>query len=216
MKAFTSNARQPCRPGFTLIELLTVVAIIAILMGLLFAVTGSAKDSARRASAKNDVMNIVAAVNAYHQEYGVYPLARVRGSEVTEVTFSIDNSDLFYTLRAIAQGANRNDILNPRKIVFIEVPAARDPSDPRNGIANGNWYDPWGRQTGKPESGVYHVRIDTGERGFVSDPYPGAGKDDDDDNIAERAVIRAGVIAWSLAKTGVQTYELKDQVLSWK
>jgi len=173
-------------------------------------------DKRRERANEADVMNIVAAVNAYHQEYGVYPIAHSRDPEVTEVTFSIDNSDLLYTLRAISQGANKNDILNPRKIVFLEVSEASNPTNPRSGLANGNWFDPWGRQAGKPESGVYHVRIDAADRGFVSDPYPGADKDDDDGGAAEKAVIRAGVIAWSLAKTGVQTYELKDQVLSWK
>lgn len=216
MKALTTTTGQTPSPGFTLVELLTTISIIAILMSLLLAVVGAAKDSARRAAAKADVLSIVTAVKAYHQEYGTYPLARTTDPEVTEVTFSIDNSDLFYALRAIPQGANKNDMLNPRKIVFLEVPTVSNLANPRNGIANGNWFDPWGRQPGKPESGVYHVRIDAGNRGFVSDPYPGAGKDDDDDDSADKAIIRAGVIAWSLAKTGVQTYELKDQVLSWK
>ena len=100
---------------------------------------------------------------------------------MAEVTYTIDNSDLFFTLRAIAQGANqKRHLFNPRRIVFLEGPEVRSPSAPRNGIVNGNWLDPWGRQAGKPESGIYHVRIDATNRGFVSDPYPGAGQDDDD------------------------------------
>jgi prepilin-type N-terminal cleavage/methylation domain-containing protein len=216
MKALNSPAGRTRSPGFTLTELLTVISIIAILTSLLVAVVGAARESARRAAAKADVMNIVAAVNAYYREYGFYPLPRTNNPEVTEVTFTIDNSDLFYTLRAIPQGANTNDLLNPRRIAFLEAPEARNPANPRNGIATGNWLDPWGRQAGKPESGVYHVRIDAAYRGFVSDPYPGTGKDDDDGDSADKAVIRTGVIAWSLARTGIQTYELKDQVLSWK
>ena len=216
MNLLNSPAGRTRSPAFTLTELLTVVSIIAILTSLLFAVVGTARNAARRAGAKADLMNLVAAIKAYQQEYGVYPLSRASEADVTEVTFSIDNSDLCNTLRAIPQGANKNNVLNPRRIAFLEVPDAKNQADPHNGIANGNWYDPWGRQPGKPESGIYHVRIDAANRGFVSDPYPGADKDDDWGGTAEKAVIRTGVIAWSLAKTGIQTYELKDQVLSWK
>jgi prepilin-type N-terminal cleavage/methylation domain-containing protein len=59
--------------GFTLIELLTVIAIIAILMGLLFPAIASVREAARKTQAKNDAANIVAAVKAYYTEYGKYP-----------------------------------------------------------------------------------------------------------------------------------------------
>src|SRR5258708_806514 len=104
MKALTPPTARIRTPAFTLTQLLTVVSTIAILVSLLFAVAGSVRSTARRAAAKADIMNIVAAIKAYHQEYGVYPLARAKDAEVTEVTFSIDNSDLFYTLRAVSQG----------------------------------------------------------------------------------------------------------------
>jgi hypothetical protein len=131
-----------------------------------------------------------------------------------EVTFATDNSDLLYTLRDVPEGSNTGHRRNPRRIVFLEVRNATDSAQPRNGLANGIWYDPWGPQPGKPESGVYHVRIDGSYRNIVSDPYPGEGHDADDGGSA--ATLPHGVIAWSLARTGVQTYELRDQVLSWK
>jgi prepilin-type N-terminal cleavage/methylation domain-containing protein len=198
-----------CRHGFTLIELITVVAILAVLMSLLAAVAGRAIDSARRTQAANDISQIVAAVNAYHEEYGRYPVQP--DQEGSEVTFRTDNSDLLYILRAVANGANSGNALNPRGIVFLDVPNAKNPADPREGIANGIWYDPWGRQPGKPESGIYHVRIDAAERNYVTDPYPGS----DMDESGSAPVIRTGVIAWSLAKSGIQTYELRDQIISW-
>jgi prepilin-type N-terminal cleavage/methylation domain-containing protein len=195
--------------GFTLIELITVVAILAVLMSLLFAVANKAIDSARRAQASNDVNQIVAAVNAYYEEYGRYPVRP--DQEGSEVTFRTDNSDLLYTLRAVAMGANAGNTLNPHAIVFLDVPGAKNPSVPRGGIANGIWYDPWGQRPGKPESGIYHVRIDSAYRGYVTDPYPGSDIDDED----SAPVIHTGVIAWSLAKGGLQTYELRDQIISW-
>src|SRR4051812_43446348 len=59
--------------AFTLIELLTVIAIIAILMGILFPVINNVKENAKKVQAKNDVTQIVTAVKAYYTEYGKYP-----------------------------------------------------------------------------------------------------------------------------------------------
>src|SRR6266567_5247094 len=61
--------------AFTLIELFTVMAVIAILVGLLFPAFTSVMERARKTQAKNDLTQIVTAVNAYYTEYGKYPLA---------------------------------------------------------------------------------------------------------------------------------------------
>src|SRR5258707_4370182 len=110
-RANESNALQ--RPhhtnAFTLIELLVVIAIIAILIGLLFPAFSAVQNQAKRTQAKNDLTQIVNAVNAYYTEYGKYPLA-------TDDSTITDNADLFYTLRAVASGANAGDVVNPRKI----------------------------------------------------------------------------------------------------
>ena len=75
--ANTSNALQ--RPhhanAFTLIELLVVIAIIAILIGLLFPAFKAVQNQARQTQAKNDLTQIVNAVNAFYTEYGRYPVA---------------------------------------------------------------------------------------------------------------------------------------------
>lgn len=215
MPAARKPPRVRPRKAFTLLELLTAIAIIAILVGLLLSAVNVGRVAARRAQAKNDLLYIVAAIKAYQAEYGRYPISPQGDGLATEVTFATDNSDLLYTLRAVPKGANSQDVLNPRQIPFLNVPAAPDPQRPRGGIANGNWYDPWGPQAGKPESGLYHVRIDGTNSGVVTDPYPGGPGPGPDDNGA-RKTIPLEVIAWSLAKTGVQTYDLKDQVLSWK
>src|SRR6266480_1240348 len=60
--------------AFTLIELLVVIAIIAILIGLLFPAFRAVQDQAKRTQAKNDLTQIVNAVNAYYTDYGKYPL----------------------------------------------------------------------------------------------------------------------------------------------
>jgi prepilin-type N-terminal cleavage/methylation domain-containing protein len=210
------KSHESRRDAFTLIELLTVIAIIAVLMSLLFAVVNKAKDSARRAVAKNDLVQIAAAVNAYYNDYGVYPITPPVSGSGTEVTFATDNSDLMYTLRAVASGANNGNVLNPKLTVYLDVPAVKNPSAPKEGIYDGIWYDPWGPQPGKPESGVYHVRIDGSYSNTTTDPYPNRDTDSYGNAWGTGSTIPLGVIAWSLAATGVQTYELQDQVLSWR
>src|SRR5216110_3607859 len=59
--------------AFTLIELLVVITIIAVLMGIAFPVFSSIQNQARKTQAKNDVTQIVTAVNAFYTEYGKYP-----------------------------------------------------------------------------------------------------------------------------------------------
>ncbi len=61
------------RGGFTLIELLVVMTVIAILTALLFPAFKGVLDQAKRTQAKNDVTQIVTAVNAFYTEYGTYP-----------------------------------------------------------------------------------------------------------------------------------------------
>src|SRR5881394_970751 len=60
--------------AFTLIELLVVIAIIAILIGLLFPAFKGVQNQAKQTQAKNDLTQIVNAVNAFYTDYGKYPV----------------------------------------------------------------------------------------------------------------------------------------------
>jgi prepilin-type N-terminal cleavage/methylation domain-containing protein len=168
--------------AFTLIELLVVIVIITILAGLAFPVFQSVQNQAKKTQAKNDVTQLVTAVNAFYTEYGKYPVA-------TDDTPVASTADLLYTLRAVPSGANATDATNPRKIAFLNVPDAKDPASPRSGIrsADGQWYDPWGS--------TYKVAIDGNYDNQLANPYGptgGAGSDP----------LRQGVIAWSLGRNG--------------
>ncbi|MEY2528127.1 MAG: ral secretion pathway protein [Verrucomicrobiota bacterium] len=169
--------------AFTLIELLVVIVIVAILAGLAFPVFQSVQNQAKKTQAKNDVTQLVIAVNAFYTEYGKYPIA-------TDDTPFANTADLLYTLRAVPAGANTADATNPRKIAFLNVPEAKDPASPRSGIrsSDGQWYDPWGS--------AYRVAIDGNYDNQLANPYGptgGAGSDP----------LRQGVIAWSLGRNGV-------------
>ena len=99
--------------GFTLIELLVVITIIVILMGLLFPAFRGVQDQAKKTQAKNDLTQIVTAVNAFYTEYGKYPMTtqgdvKLPGDEAQE--------NLMDALRATG------GTLNPRAIAFSPHP----------------------------------------------------------------------------------------------
>ncbi len=189
--------------AFTLIELLVAILIIAVLMSVAFPVFQAVQNQAKKAQAKSDLAQIVVAVSAFYTEYGRYPV-------VTGDAPLTDTGDLFFTLRAIASGtANQADAANPRKIVFLNIPDAKDQTAPRSGIriSDGQWYDPWG----KP----YQIAIDGTFDNQIANPYgsaAGAGGDP----------IRTGVIAWSLGKdtkpgnNGNNKFTGSDDVISWQ
>ncbi len=60
--------------AFTLIELLVVIAVIAVLAGIAFPAYQSVQSAARKTQAKNDLVQIVTAVNAFYTDYGRYPV----------------------------------------------------------------------------------------------------------------------------------------------
>src|SRR5437762_11394592 len=122
--------------AFTLIELLVVIAIIVILVGLLFPAFKGVQNQARQTQAKNDLTQIVTAVNAFYTEYGKYPV-----SGTTEVTYGpggspTDNEILFRELRACpnpATGSCANAAtINTRQIVFISPPDVKNSTSPRS------------------------------------------------------------------------------------
>ena len=190
--------------AFTLIELLVAITIIVILMGLLFPAFRGVQDQAKKIQVKNDLTQIVTAVNAYYTEYGKYPLIT---SDTTYGASGSSSAALFNELRGTSAATD-----NPRRIVFISPPDIKDTINPRAGIgSDGQYYDPWGPTSGKADSGIYHIRIDGDYDNQVDNPYTantGAGFDK----------IRQGVVAWSLGKDGGQGTDFKasDDVISWQ
>jgi len=168
--------------AFTLIELLVVIAIIAILVGLLFPAFRAVQRQARETQAKNDLTQIVNAVNAFYTDYGKYPLA-------TDDSTITNTADLFYTLRAVSAGANLNNAVNTRQIVFINPPYVKNDTagNRRSGVspADGQYYDPWGTR--------YVVKIDGNYDNQLSNPYSlNAGP----------TTLGIGVVAWSFGTDG--------------
>jgi len=123
--------------AFTLIELLVVIAIIAILAGLLFPAAQSALNSAKKTTAKNQIVQIATAITAYETEYGCLP------------TNSPNPGTIGPALVSILTGSDTNN--NPRAISFIDTAAWKLG---KGGTNASGFLDPW--------SNVYSVNLDTG------------------------------------------------------
>src|SRR4030081_3735920 len=115
----------PGTRAFTLIELLFVITIIVVVLGLLFPAFQAVQNQAKKTQAKNDLTQIVTAVNAFYTEYGKHPV-------VTDDLVIANTADLLYTLRAVSSGVNAGEATNPRKIAFINVPEARNQNPARS------------------------------------------------------------------------------------
>src|SRR5204863_259322 len=105
-----------------------------ILANVIFPVFQGVLERAKKLQAKNDLTQIVTAVNAFYTEYGKYPLAT---ADTIYGTGGTSNADLFYSLRAVAFGANAlvNGVpaVNTRQIVFISPPDVKNPANPSLG-----------------------------------------------------------------------------------
>ena len=112
--------------AFTLIELLVVIAIIAILAGLAFPAVQGALESGKKAQARNDVAQLVAAIKAFQLEYGRLPgTATSDGAAPADVITTLTSSNS----------------QNPRGIVFFEPKIAKGG---KSGLDGTVYKDPWG------------------------------------------------------------------------
>jgi type II secretory pathway pseudopilin PulG len=218
--------------GFTLLELLVVITIIIILIGFLFPAFRGIQDQAKRTQAKNDLNQIVTAISAFYTEYGYYPLPQNITTDTTYGDPSVGGNPNNSVLDILRYDTNHGDSawvqqINPRQVVFIEPPVAKDQTNPKLGIrfTTGAWYDPWGYQ--------YNMIIDANYNGVtnatvsanyadLSTTYTTAT-----DNSGDKGP-KTGAIAWTegpddkLGNNGDGYYKDKDSgvqsddVVSWQ
>jgi prepilin-type N-terminal cleavage/methylation domain-containing protein len=215
----TDNSGRRAGPlAFTLIELLVVISIIAILIGLLFPAFRGVQEQAKKVQAKNDMAQIITAVNALYTEYGRAPIPASEASGSAGYTYGDTaqsakhgNDWLFNVLRGIGGLGGDQLAENPRLIAFINVPIAKDYNNPKGGLGqkDGIWHDPWGTQ--------YSIRLDSNYSNWISTnpPYQ---------NAPTWNGTGGNVIVWSYGKdtklgangNGDATATGFDDVLSWQ
>ena len=132
----TMDSRYKNNKGFTLIELLVVIAIVSLLSSVIFASVNSAREKAKKAKARQEILLIVQAAEHARGEYNG-TLMQVTGSYCT----------------ACAADREDNEQMAPRLITALQNIIAR----------GGNVYqgidkaviDPWGQ--------VYYLDENEGE-----------------------------------------------------
>lgn len=200
------------RNAFTLIELLVVVSIIIVLIGIALPAYQGVQNSAKKTQAKNDLLQIVTAVNAFYTEYGKYPVTGTTadayigpgtapaappgpGTAPTKIGTSNDIVvDVLRNNTTSRNNASTVTTLNPRGIAYLQPRMVKSDASPTAGVASdtapapttaGAWYDPWGS--------AYSIIVDTDYDNRVANPYtdaPGANP------------ISTGVAAWSFGRNG--------------
>ena len=126
--------------NYTLLEMLVVVAIIAVLAGLLFPVINTAREKARETQAAGGCNAIATALRQYKMSYSKFPSVTVSdpvgggagdsaGANVPTTDSTSDNKydKIIFALSGVLPGGTANDSsfksLNRKKNSFLEVPA---------------------------------------------------------------------------------------------
>ena len=200
-RIFRKNGKRKGQEGFTLVELLVVVTIIGLLVGLISVAVPKAIESGMKAKTKGELTSIVAAVKAYKQEYGQWPVAKSKMDSVADEynswygppTQEQESKDLMKILSGDMTVVKEGQTMNPKGVRFLE-----------GAKTDGTFQDPWGKQ--------YCVKMDTNDSGGL-EYYASSSTQEN---------IRVTVIAVSLGKNGTQEDPDKkvtktcDDVYSWR
>ena len=160
--------------NFTLVELLTVIAVIAILAGLILAAVNGAVKKAEMTKAKAAIVTLHNAIKQYESTYGRLPIASgVGAAPLTTAQYQW----LIQLLQGDSTIANYTTY-NPKNIRFLEV----------QGNSPGVYQDPWDQNLHVAFDHDYNGQIDGSSTGAS---IPGLG-----------STIYYSVAIWSVGPDG--------------
>jgi len=150
--------------NFTLVEMLVVIAIIAVLAGLLLTAIGGVKEKAKKSKAMTESMAILTAIKSYETTYGVLPWGtgslndtsgtstdiKLGGTAGTATDANYDKLIQWLT-QAPTSGTTPDASGNLRKMKFL---------DPASADGTKTYLDPWGYR--------YVIIMDTNYNGYSS------------------------------------------------
>ena len=226
MKPKIQRTRQLQRRAFTLVEMLVVIAIIAILAGILIPVVGRAKTKAKVAAARVEMAGLETAIKSYKNDYNRWPLPKNSGKnpEGGDFTYGVTtstyvtpgNEALMEILMAVdskktdgtSRGFNPGHSRNPKKNKYFEPKESGeangfpglslyDASDSAN--MSGRFHDPFGND--------YFISIDLNGDGLCAD------------HAYHKPAISGGglvgLVSFKLSPTDPDIYGYKGGVMIW-
>lgn len=203
------------RRGFTLIELLVVIVIIAILVSLAVPVTNIVMRKAQELKIKATMKDIQVAIGHYRTEYNRFPIDpnSATGGDSDLEPFLTDGTTqpTINILMANVDTSGASTNMNPRKLKFLDLPAAKNNQfgviDPSGGAGDGTpvqLVDSWGLP--------YKIALDTNFDNRLQNP----DKSSNDQKISSQApeYLNASVAIYSY---GADRQEFtKDDIVSWR
>lgn len=193
-----STVKTSPQGGFTLIELLVVVTIIGILVGIAVPVGNKVLENTRKVRVQATIKDLQVAIKGYQTEYNRYPVKQAGGQDTTLMT---DDSN---ALVGLLLGENKEE-LNPREIVFIELPMAKNNAGGLVGdegayALNDGWGEP------------YSVVLDTDYDNRIENP----DVSNEDSTISGEAPARLPMGVAISSKGKDKKESTKDDVVSWR
>jgi prepilin-type N-terminal cleavage/methylation domain-containing protein len=177
-------SHAPAKGAFTLIEMLVVIAIIAILAGLLLPALFRGKIAAKVKVTKSEMQGLAMAISTYHGDYNRAPVGKTAETEATaavgDFTYGTqdlpslppirngygksdaNNSRLMYILMSQSVDVNLNHVRNPRKIPYY-TPKHVSGDGPGLSTSDGVLRDPFGNP--------YIITLDMNDDNKCRDAY---------------------------------------------